>query len=147
MITTASRLAICASMPQLSPHSLLLLPFSQTPLPQVSDIDGTMIGDMSSPDAFTSSHRFAEYWENSASLAGSLLVYNTGEGDCILLQGVGPFTRHLQCHYGMGLIESTHSDEPAQTQTTGCTAANLPAYSLGNFVALSEAWRIVLLTP
>lgn len=44
----------------------------------VSDIDGTMIGDMSSPDAFTSSHRFAEYWENSASLAGSLLVYNTG---------------------------------------------------------------------
>ncbi|GLC57318.1 hypothetical protein PLESTB_001211200 [Pleodorina starrii] len=44
----------------------------------VSDIDGTMIGDMASPDAFTSSHRFAEYWENSASLAGSLLVYNTG---------------------------------------------------------------------
>ncbi|EFJ40325.1 hypothetical protein VOLCADRAFT_119992 [Volvox carteri f. nagariensis] len=44
----------------------------------VSDIDGTMIGDMSCPDAFSSSHRFAEYWENSASLAGSLLVYNTG---------------------------------------------------------------------
>ncbi|GFR50917.1 hypothetical protein Agub_g13235 [Astrephomene gubernaculifera] len=44
----------------------------------VSDIDGTMIGDLGSPDAFESSHRFAEYWENSASLAGSLLVYNTG---------------------------------------------------------------------
>lgn len=46
---------------------------------QVSDIDGTMIGDVSSPDAFNSSHRFADYWENSASLAGSLLVYNTGK--------------------------------------------------------------------
>ncbi|PNH04622.1 Ribosomal protein S6 kinase alpha-4 [Tetrabaena socialis] len=45
---------------------------------RVSDIDGTMIGDMSSPDVFTSSERFADYWENSASLAGSLLVYNTG---------------------------------------------------------------------
>ncbi|KAG2447799.1 hypothetical protein HYH02_007256 [Chlamydomonas schloesseri] len=44
----------------------------------VSDIDGTMIGDMSSPDVFTSSERFADYWENSASLTGSLLVYNTG---------------------------------------------------------------------
>ncbi|KAG2492426.1 hypothetical protein HYH03_009369 [Edaphochlamys debaryana] len=44
----------------------------------VSDIDGTMIGDMSSPDAFSSSERFTDYWENSASLAGSLLVYNTG---------------------------------------------------------------------
>ena len=49
-----------------------------TCLLQVSDIDGTMIGDMSSADVFTTSERFADYWENSASLTGSLLVYNTG---------------------------------------------------------------------
>ena len=45
---------------------------------QVSDIDGTMIGDMSDPDALCSSQRFQLYWENSAALFGSLLVYNTG---------------------------------------------------------------------
>jgi hypothetical protein len=50
--------------------------------PQVSDIDGTMIGDMGMPDVFASSARFADYWENSASLSGSLLVYNTGEAFC-----------------------------------------------------------------
>jgi len=44
----------------------------------VSDIDGTMIGDTNSPDAYTSSARFLDYWENAQALAGSLLVYNTG---------------------------------------------------------------------
>ncbi|MEW5320338.1 MAG: hypothetical protein WDW38_011418 [Sanguina aurantia] len=44
----------------------------------VSDIDGTMIGDMGNVDVFESSARFVNYWENSASLAGSLLAYNTG---------------------------------------------------------------------
>ncbi len=48
-----------------------------------------MIGDMSSPDVFTSSERFADYWENSASLTGSLLVYNTGEGAACGGMGVG----------------------------------------------------------
>eukprot|EP00798_Chlamydomonas_sp_ICE-L_P011612 gene11612-34319_t len=44
----------------------------------VSDIDGTMIGDASAPDAFVSSKRFLDYWESNATLSGSLLVYNTG---------------------------------------------------------------------
>ena len=30
----------------------------------VSDLDGTMFGDVSHPDAFNSSHRFLEYWES-----------------------------------------------------------------------------------
>ena len=44
----------------------------------MSDIDGTMIGDTDSPDAYNSSERFLSYWESSQALAGSLLVYNTG---------------------------------------------------------------------
>jgi len=47
----------------------------------VSDIDGTMVGDVGceGSGAFTSSGRFKEYWENAPVLSGSLLVYNTGE--------------------------------------------------------------------
>ncbi|KAF5835213.1 sucrose-6F-phosphate phosphohydrolase-domain-containing protein [Dunaliella salina] len=46
----------------------------------VSDIDGTMVGDVGNegPGAFHSSGRFKEYWENAAVLGGSILVYNTG---------------------------------------------------------------------
>jgi sucrose-6F-phosphate phosphohydrolase len=44
----------------------------------VSDLDGTMFGDTSSPDAFNSSSRFLEYWEDQQSLSGSILCYNTG---------------------------------------------------------------------
>ena len=31
----------------------------------VSDLDGTMFGDVSSPDAFDSSYRFLQYWEST----------------------------------------------------------------------------------
>lgn len=58
-----------------------LRPFSRGSDPRimvVSDLDGTMFGDVNSPDAFDSSHRFLQYWEGTQALAGSLLVYNTG---------------------------------------------------------------------
>lgn len=45
-------------------------------LPQCSDIDGTMVGDDDRADERT--REFTEYWENNASLGGSVLVYNTG---------------------------------------------------------------------
>lgn len=56
-----------------------LKPFARGLQPRimlVSDIDGTMIGD--GEDAYSSSQRFTYYWENIASLVGSVLVYNTG---------------------------------------------------------------------
>lgn len=43
---------------------------------QVSDLDGTMVGEGSVADAAT--RRFCNYWEDTAALAGSVLVYNTG---------------------------------------------------------------------
>ena len=48
------------------------------PLPrsQVSDLDGTMVGDGEEADACT--REFATYWEENAALAGGVLVYNTG---------------------------------------------------------------------
>ncbi|KAK9834998.1 hypothetical protein WJX81_003222 [Elliptochloris bilobata] len=42
----------------------------------VSDLDGTMVGDGAEADAAT--QRFCNYWEDTAALAGSVLVYNTG---------------------------------------------------------------------
>ena len=42
----------------------------------VSDLDGTMVGEGADADAAT--QRFCSYWEDSAALAGSVLVYNTG---------------------------------------------------------------------
>lgn len=43
---------------------------------QVSDLDGTMVGESPAADAATA--QFYEYWENTAALAGGVLVYNTG---------------------------------------------------------------------
>lgn len=43
---------------------------------QVSDVDGTMIDD--SHEGIQYAEDFREYWENSATLRGSILVYNTG---------------------------------------------------------------------
>ena len=43
---------------------------------QVSDLDGTMVGD--GPEAAAMTAELAAYWEGSAALAGSVLVYNTG---------------------------------------------------------------------
>jgi len=42
----------------------------------VSDLDGTMVGEGPEADAMTAS--FGTYWEESAALVGSVLVYNTG---------------------------------------------------------------------
>ena len=42
----------------------------------MSDLDGTMVGE--GPDADAATQRFCCYWEDSAALAGSVLVYNTG---------------------------------------------------------------------
>ena len=43
---------------------------------QVSDLDGTMVGEGEEADACTSD--FGAYWEDNAALAGGVLVYNTG---------------------------------------------------------------------
>ena len=43
---------------------------------QVSDLDGTMVGDDPAADAGTEA--FCRYWEDSAALSGGVLVYNTG---------------------------------------------------------------------
>jgi hypothetical protein len=42
----------------------------------VSDVDGTMIED--SDTACKAAWDFREYWENSAALCSSIMVYNTG---------------------------------------------------------------------
>lgn len=44
--------------------------------PQVSDLDGTMVGEGEEADATT--REFAAYWEENAALSGGVLVYNTG---------------------------------------------------------------------
>ena len=43
---------------------------------QVSDVDGTMIED--NGRACAAANDFREYWENSAALCSSVMVYNTG---------------------------------------------------------------------
>ena len=43
---------------------------------QVSDLDGTMVGEGEEADAATA--EFGAYWEDNAALAGGVLVYNTG---------------------------------------------------------------------
>lgn len=43
---------------------------------QVSDVDGTMIDD--SDEGIRFAEDFRDYWENSATLCSSILVYNTG---------------------------------------------------------------------
>lgn len=43
---------------------------------QVSDLDGTMVGEDGEADAGTGA--FCQYWEESAALSGGVLVYNTG---------------------------------------------------------------------
>lgn len=43
---------------------------------QVSDVDGTMIDD--SDDAARAAADFRDYWENTAALCSSIMVYNTG---------------------------------------------------------------------
>ena len=43
---------------------------------QVSDLDGTMVGEGEAAD--TATREFRDYWESNAALAGSVLVYNTG---------------------------------------------------------------------
>ena len=53
-----------------TPHFSSLQPF------QVSDLDGTMVGEGEEADAGT--REFAAYWEENAALAGGVLVYNTG---------------------------------------------------------------------
>lgn len=56
-----------------------MLPFPRAqdaPLMVVSDLDGTMVGESPAADAATA--QFCEYWENTAALAGGVLVYNTG---------------------------------------------------------------------
>lgn len=48
----------------------------QPPVLVVSDLDGTMVGDGPEDDAATAA--FSRYWEGTAALCGSKLVYNTG---------------------------------------------------------------------
>ena len=43
---------------------------------QVSDLDGTMVGEGEEADAATAA--FTHYWENIAALGNGVLVYNTG---------------------------------------------------------------------
>ncbi|EIE26776.1 S6PP-domain-containing protein [Coccomyxa subellipsoidea C-169] len=43
---------------------------------EVSDLDGTMVGDGAEADAATL--EFCAYWEDNAALSGGVLVYNTG---------------------------------------------------------------------
>lgn len=43
---------------------------------QVSDLDGTMVGNGDEADAMTQA--FTDHWENNAVLRHSILVYNTG---------------------------------------------------------------------
>lgn len=43
---------------------------------QVSDLDGTMVGE--GREADTKTQDFCTYWESNAALAGGILVYNTG---------------------------------------------------------------------
>jgi hypothetical protein len=43
---------------------------------QVSDLDGTMVGETEEADAAT--REFCTYWEENAALSGGILVYNTG---------------------------------------------------------------------
>lgn len=64
-----------------------LLPFpraSTPPIMVVSDLDGTMVGETAWDDQAT--EHFCRYWEGSAALCGSKLVYNTG-------RSIGSFTR------------------------------------------------------
>ncbi|KAG1676847.1 hypothetical protein FOA52_010356 [Chlamydomonas sp. UWO 241] len=91
----------------------------------VSDLDGTMFGDVNCHDAFDSSTRFRGYWENSQALAGSVLVYNTGRSlgqftgllkNCdgrvavpdVLVTAVGTkvWKRNLQLSDRFGLLEA-----------------------------------------
>ena len=46
------------------------------PVLQVSDLDGTMVGTTPEADEMTSA--FTRYWEGTAALCNSVLVYNTG---------------------------------------------------------------------
>ncbi len=43
---------------------------------QVSDLDGTMVGE--GPEADAGTGAFCDYWEDSAALSRGVLVYNTG---------------------------------------------------------------------
>lgn len=54
---------------------------------QVSDLDGTMVGE--GPEADAATLAFCRYWENTAALAGGVLVYNTG-------RSLGQFQELLQ---------------------------------------------------
>ncbi|CAL8467114.1 g6650 [Coccomyxa elongata] len=53
-----------------------LRPFPRALCDQVSDLDGTMVGDGEEADAGT--REFCSYWEDNAALSGGVLVYNTG---------------------------------------------------------------------
>ena len=54
---------------------------------QVSDLDGTMVGNGHEADAMT--HNFKQYWEDNGALRNSVLVYNTG-------RSLGQFTSLYQ---------------------------------------------------
>jgi sucrose-6F-phosphate phosphohydrolase len=57
----------------------MLIPFTRArraPVMIVTDLDGTLIGD--GPEFDEGTHEFKQYWEDSAGLAGGLLVFNTG---------------------------------------------------------------------
>lgn len=54
---------------------------------QVSDLDGTMVGDSAWADEAT--REFSTYWEHNAALCGGVLVYNTG-------RSLGQFTKLLE---------------------------------------------------
>lgn len=53
----------------------------------MSDLDGTMVGE--GPTANAATGEFRDYWEETAALAGSVLVYNTG-------RSLGQFVSLLQ---------------------------------------------------
>lgn len=56
---------------------LMAFPRAKTPpIMLVSDLDGTMVGQ--SPEFDAATRAFKRYWDDSASLAGSVLVYSTG---------------------------------------------------------------------
>lgn len=56
---------------------LAAFPRAKTPpIMLVSDLDGTMVGQ--SPEFDAGTKAFKRYWDDSASLAGSVLVYSTG---------------------------------------------------------------------
>lgn len=86
---------ICSQYGSYKLRSGELTPFlkaSQSKSMLVADLDGTMIGEGNEAEAALA--EFRDYWEESAALAGGVLVYNTG-------RSLGQFTGLLEAKAGL----------------------------------------------